>query len=87
MPIDMTAVKDAAQAGYEADVTKELTKKMKVIAKRQSQVDAFVAAWNEKVKEFNDAINAATTPAQISAVLEAHKFPAKVLHFTPSQED
>ena len=85
--IDMTAVQTAAQEGYVADVTKELTKKLKVLAKRQSQIDAFVAGFNKRVADFNAAIAAATTPAQISEVLNAHKFPAKSIHFTPCQDE
>lgn len=85
--IDMTAVKAAAQAKYEEGVTKELTKKFTVIAKRQSQVDAYVASFNKRIEDFNTAIDAATTPAQIMEVIEAHKFPASSLAFNPKQED
>lgn len=84
---NLADVKLAAQAKYQEGVTKELTKKYSVIAKRQSQIDAFVAAWNARVKEFEDAINAATTPAQISEVVNAHKFPACSIHFTPKQDE
>lgn len=85
--VNMTEVKAAAQAEYEKDVTKELTKKVKVIAKRQSQIDAYVAGWNKRVSEFNADIDAATTPAQIMEALDAHKFPAKSIAFNPKQED
>lgn len=85
--IDMTAVTAAAQAGYVEDITKELTKKLKVVAKRQSQVNSFVAYFSKRVKDFNDAVAATTEPAEVSAVLEAHKFPASSICFNPRQDD
>ena len=86
MPFDINAIQATAQQQYADGVTKELTKKLKVIALRQSQIDAFVARWNKRVAEFNAAVAAATTPAQITEVLEAYKFPASSIHFTPVQK-
>ena len=101
--INMTTVMAAAQDAYVANVTRDLTKKMTVIAKRTSQIDAYkaelakaldahVAAFTKKTTEFTNEVTAATTPAQISAILEAYQFPAKSIHFfapslTPSQAD
>lgn len=87
MPIDMNAVRTEAATKYQESVAKELTKKLTVVTKRQSQIDAYVNAWNKRVKEFNDAIETAATPAEITEVLNAHKFPASSIAFTPRQDD
>lgn len=101
--IDMQAIKTEAQNAYVADVAKDLVKKNKVIAKRQSQIDAYMnvlnkqveeykAAWNKKLADFENAVTGSTTPAEITAALNSFKFPASSIHFypavfTPSQDE
>lgn len=85
--MNIEEVKAKALEERSTEVAKELTKKYKVLAKRQGQIDEFVAGWAKRVKEFEDAIVTADTPEKVLAVLAAHKFPANSIHFTPRQDD
>ena len=85
---DISSIQAAAAAQYEAKVVKELTTKMSVIAKRKSQLAAFNDRMTALFAEFEtDLAAAGNNPAKVKEVLEAHKFPASVMHFTPRQDD
>lgn len=72
---DITSIKAAAQAAYTQSVAKALTKKYTVMAENQSLIDAFVAAHNKRVSDFETAVNAATTPSQVLEAIEKFNFP------------
>lgn len=85
MNIDEIKAKALSERGEE--VSKEMTKKYKVIAKRQGQLDAHVTSFAAKVRAFEDAVTAADTPEKVLGVLAAHKFPASTICLSVKQED
>jgi threonine dehydrogenase-like Zn-dependent dehydrogenase len=103
LTLDTAAMKAAANDAYNAKVTAKLQEKYEVIAKRTSQRNAYKnalmkalgeadAAFDTKVADFEKAVAAATTGAEVSVALEAFNFHSRTVHFippvfTPSQED
>lgn len=84
---NLADIKAAAAALRNEEVTKELTKKYKVIAKRRNQLDAHVKGFEAKVTAFETQLNASENPEQIVAALAAHKFPASTINLSVSQDD
>lgn len=76
--LNVSAIAATALSQRNDEVTKEVVKKLKVIAKRQAYIQNHLDGFNKKVAEFQTALEAAATPEAIMAVLEAHKFPASV---------
>lgn len=78
--VNLSEVAATAQSEAVAEATKEVVKKLKVIAKRQGQVDAFANRFKKKVDAFQaDLTEAGDNTAAIMAALEAHKFPEGML--------
>lgn len=78
---DIASIKAAAQQAYEQQVAKALTKKYTTMAENKSILDAFVAADTKRVADFEAALNAATTPAQMLEAIEKFNFPRPVLSY------
>lgn len=72
---DIASIKLAAQNAYAQSVAKSLTKKYTVMAENQSLIDAFTAAHTKRVADFESALEAATTPAQMLEAIEKFNFP------------
>lgn len=86
---DTTELSPVAEALAQRDkeVRKELVKKYKVIGKRRGQLQAHTNAFEKKVAEFEKDVADAANPEQIMAVLATHKFPAKAICLSVSQDD
>lgn len=85
MPLDVSTIAQAALDQRTAEVTKEVVKKLNVIAKRQAYIQTHLDNFNKKVADFNTALTTAATPEQIMAVLEAFKFPPSCTALCPQQ--
>lgn len=87
LPQTVADIRAAALSQRSEEVNKELVKKYKVIAKRQGQLDAHAKGFADKVKAFEDQVNAAENPEQIMAAIASHKFPASTINLTVRQDD
>jgi hypothetical protein len=81
VPTDIGSIKAAAQNAYAQSVARALTKKYTTMASNQSVIDAFVAAHNKRVADFEAALASATTPAQMLEAIETFNFPAPQLGY------